>query len=192
MADNSEARILKEKKEAYVKKIKEKGKMTLDDAYKLKRFDCSIFMAKHPLIKKFDKWLHPEIPAGSDKKTILKNIFKEAAKLAVTFPIAIPHNLFLDTMASYWVKKNINKYASEENKKEILKERIMRKIAYTVGMPGIVSMKAEGEVNDLSSHRTPLNSEREKELRGIGPKPVTPVHKSTVDRSVVSDRYERK
>ena len=201
MADNSEVKILQEKKEAYIRQVKEKGEMTFADANVLRKFDYQIFMAKHPLIKKFNKWLNPEIPAQGDKKTNRKNILKRVARFAVTFPVAIPHNLFLNTAASYWMNKNIMKYdPNRKNKKSLLLKKLVASLgapvllaeeelknaniaAATRASSGVFGMLAAEALENKTSVK-PIDPALKARLRGLGDKPQAPVHQTKIDSRV--------
>ena len=199
MVDNSEVQELMEKKEAYIRQIKEKGKMTAEDAGMLRRLEGSIFMAKHPRIKKFDRWLHPKAPDKSDIVTKIKYRCTEFARFLVTFPIAIPHNYLLNKVDSMHDEKVKNFAAKLEGKPTPRGwKKVFGKIGKFMGAPtGMLADVAANAAADAlknesnNSQRPPMDPELKRILQGLGEKPKAPVSQTQVDGNIVSGMGRR-
>lgn len=140
-------------KEEYIKKIKIKGEMSLEDAKKLRNFDYQIYMEKHPFMKKFNNWLYPE-SSKNDWKNILKGIVR---RIAVT-PVTVGYNVSLEMAANHWEKKNIEQYApNKENKKKLRVKRWMNVF-------GLASMAAV-EMSKVYNYKEQKQDEKFDEIK---------------------------
>ena len=133
------------------------------------------------------------MPAERNNKTILKNAVQQTVRFAISFPLAIPNNLFLNTAARHWENQNINKYASKENRRRLYKEKFMKqvKFIFSNGLVG-AALAEEMKTKDTSPtpHKGPMNPELKKKLRGLGEKPKTEVRQTQVDGNTVSRQYK--
>lgn len=120
---SDEINELEARKAQYIEKIKLTGEMSLNDVTILRNFDYQIYMARHPLLKKFDNWIYPETNKKNDWKTKLKGIVRRLAVL----PVSIGYNLSLNMAATHWEKKNIKEHApNKKNKKKLRRMKFVK------------------------------------------------------------------